>query len=278
MASTSQATGLRARAFLRTAISHRPVLCKAGGGSIMREVLTAGSRLKIDGADDRNFYDMPRFVKHVDDGFLSGVTELYRQRIKPGGDILDLMSSWVSHLPNDVVYGRIAGHGMNAAELAKNPQLDEFFVRNLNMNPDGWAAEDNSFDAVVCCVSVQYLQKPELVFKEIYRVLRPGGVCIMTFSNRMFYTKAVAAWRESSEYGRCQLVKQYFQCIEGFTPAEVLNKAPTSASGKAGRSPVDVLLKLIPGGSLLESLIGRTSTDPFYAVIAYKDFKPDGSA
>lgn len=74
-------------------------------------------------------------------------------------------------------------------QLARNRQLDSFFVRNLNEEPTGWAAKDASFDAVVCCVSVQYLQSPEKVFAEIYRVLKPGGVCIMTFSNRLYFTK-----------------------------------------------------------------------------------------
>lgn len=69
-----------------------------------------------------------------------------------GGDVLDLMSSWVSHLPADVRYNRVVGHGMNAAELARNPRLDTFFVRDLNKYPDGWSAADQSFDAVLCCV------------------------------------------------------------------------------------------------------------------------------
>lgn len=74
-------------------------------------------------------------------------------------------------------------------QLARNKQLDSFFVRDLNREPDGWAAGDASFGAVLCCVSVQYLQYPEKVFAEIYRVLKPGGVCIISFSHRLYYTK-----------------------------------------------------------------------------------------
>lgn len=96
--------------------------------------------------------DFPRLVKHVDDNFLAQVTETYRQRIPAGGVVLDLCSSWVSHLPTDVQYSRVIGHGMNAIELAKNKQLSEFFVRNLNKEPTGWALSDQSCDAVVCCV------------------------------------------------------------------------------------------------------------------------------
>ncbi len=102
---------------------------------------------------------------------------------------------------------------MNAAELARNQQLDQFFVRDLNKEPTGWALGDQSVDAVVCCVSVQYLQQPEQVQNEIRRVLNPEGVCIFTFSNRMFYQKAIAAWRDASDYARTQLVRQYFQSV-----------------------------------------------------------------
>ncbi|KAJ9512894.1 hypothetical protein QJQ45_029126 [Haematococcus lacustris] len=179
-------------------------------------------RTKLDESDDRQFYSMPRLVKHVDDRFLAQVTQLYRERIPSGGSVLDLCSSWVSHLPDEVPYARVVGHGMNAAELARNPRLDTFFVRNLNTEPRGWAAADNSFDAVLCCVSavagrcpvysVQYLQQPEEVFSEIHRVLKPGGVCIVTFSNRMFPHKAISAWTQAdSGYARCQvgLVRLY---------------------------------------------------------------------
>ena len=80
-------------------------------------------------------------------------------------------------------------------QLARNKQLDSFFVRDLNKEPQGWAAADCSFNAVTCCVSVQYLEKPELVFAEIYRVLKPGGVCIITFSNRLYFQKGECCWQ-----------------------------------------------------------------------------------
>jgi hypothetical protein len=128
------------------------VLCEATGANILREVLTTEQRGKLDTSSDRDFYAFPRFVKHVDDGFLEQVTELYRQRIRPGADVLDLMGSWVSHLPPEVRYGRVIGHGLNAAELGRNPRLDSFWVRDLNAEPDGWAMPDGSVDAVVCCV------------------------------------------------------------------------------------------------------------------------------
>ena len=101
-------------------------------------------------------------MKHVDEGFLTELTKLYEERLLPGGEILDLMSSWVSHLPEGVKYKRVVGHGLNAQELARNPRLESFFVKDLNRDQE-LVFEDCSFDAVVCAVSVQYLQWPEKV-------------------------------------------------------------------------------------------------------------------
>ncbi|MGB0563722.1 MAG: methyltransferase domain-containing protein, partial [Spirulinaceae cyanobacterium] len=189
------------------------------------------------------------FVTHVDDNFLAQLTELYRERLQPQTRLLDLMSSWVSHLPEDVTFAHVEGHGMNAEELQKNPRLDHYFVQNLNQDPL-LPLPDHDFDAVLNCVSVQYLQQPDRVFAEIYRVLKPGGVAIVSFSNRMFSQKAIAAWREGTELGRVKLVQRYFRAIPGFTEPEVI----------ARRSQVPVIAQLL----------GMGGADPFYCVIATK--------
>ncbi|KAG4940556.1 hypothetical protein JHK87_044427 [Glycine soja] len=165
-------------------------------GKIKRLVLTQEGRTKLNIYPDREFYAFPRFVKHVDDGFISTLTNLYRERLRPDMEILDLMSSWISHLPSDVKYKKVVGHGLNAQELAKNPRLDFFVVKDLNKDQE-FEFESFSFDAVLCIVSVQYLQQPEKV--------------------RMFYEKAISAWSEGTAYSRVQLVVQYFQSVEGFT-------------------------------------------------------------
>lgn len=131
-------------------------------GKIKRLVLTQEGRTKLNTYSDRDFYAYPRLVTHVDDGFISTLTNLYRERLRPDTEILDLMSSWISHLPSDVKYKRVVGHGLNAQELAKNPRLDYFFIKDLNKDQQ-LELESCSFDAVVCTVSVQYLQQPEKV-------------------------------------------------------------------------------------------------------------------
>ncbi|KAF9590642.1 hypothetical protein IFM89_035960 [Coptis chinensis] len=109
------------------------------------------------------------------------------------------MSSWISHLPCEVKYKKVVGHGLNAQELAKNPRLDYFFVKDLN-NDQELEMESSTFNVVLCTVSVQYLQQPEKVFAEVFRVLNLGGVFIVRISNRLFYEKAISAWREGTGY------------------------------------------------------------------------------
>ncbi len=165
---------------------------------------------KVDGGPDPAFYAQPRFVTHIDAGAIAAVTQIYRDALPPGGDVLDLMSSWVSHLPDDIEYGRVVGHGMNPDELAANPRLSRWFVQDLNALQK-LPLEDATFDAACICVSVQYLQHPVQVFTEIARVLRPGGSLVVSFSNRCFPTKAVAIWRALSGSDQQGLVAAYMQ-------------------------------------------------------------------
>jgi SAM-dependent methyltransferase len=166
--------------------------------------------VKQDPTDDALFYRPPRLVQHLDDGARAALTERYAAVLAPGADVLDLMSSWVSHLPDAPPLGRVAGHGMNAAELAANPRLTERWVQDLNAD-QGLPLEDAAFDAVLCCVGVQYLQHPTRVFAEARRVLRPGGRAVVSYSNRCFPTKAVAAWLALDMGGRAALVSAYLR-------------------------------------------------------------------
>ena len=211
--------------------------------------LLPSQRTKMDESDDALFYDYPRFVTHVDNGFIQQLTDLYRDRLQPNTHILDMMSSWVSHLPDDMEFASVIGHGLNEEELARNPKFDSYVVQNLNQNQT-LPFEDQQFDAVLNAVSVQYLQHPEAIFAEIYRVLKPNGIAIISFSNRMFYQKAIQAWRDGSERQRVQLVQKYFRSVEGFSPAEAIARI----------SPVPAILQMM----------GMGGGDPFYVVTAQR--------
>ena len=163
---------------------------------------------KADPSPDPLFYQQPRLVTHIDDDAIAAVTELYRNILPPGGAILDLMSSWVSHLPPDVEYCHVVGHGMNQAELDANEALDEYFVQDLNATP-ALPLLDSSFDGACLCVSVQYLQQPVAVLREVQRVLRPGAPVVITFSNRCFPSKAVAIWQALAGAEQQRLVSMY---------------------------------------------------------------------
>lgn len=213
----------------------------------MKSLLQSGQRSKLDATSDTLFYAMPRFVTHVDESFIQQLTELYQERLKPDSRLFDMMSSWVSHLPETMNFAWVEGHGMNGEELSRNRSLDHYFVQNLNEN-DQLPLEDQSFDAVLNTVSVQYLQYPEAVFAEIYRILKPGGIAIISFSNRMFYQKAIAAWRDGSEAQRVELVKRYFQSVPGFSTPEVIARPSTAPP--------------------FLQMLGMAGGDPFYAVTA----------
>lgn len=179
---------------------------------------------KVDTTRDDLFYREPRFVTHIDDAAVAAVTSLYRRLLPPGGVVLDLMGSWVSHLPPEAIYAEVIGHGMNGAELSANPRLTRWFTQDLNAEPV-LPLEGGSVDAVTICVSVQYLQRPVAVLREVARVLRPGGVVAITFSNRCFPTKAVAIWRMLDGEEQCRLVGLYVERA-GFVEVEALALRP----------------------------------------------------
>ena len=167
---------------------------------------------RADERPDREFYATPRLVTHIDDGAIAAVGALYDE-LEVRGDVLDLMSSWVSHLRTPPASLTVLG--LNAVELAANPVATARVVHDLNADPV-LPFTDGSFDAVLNCVSVDYLVQPVAVLAEAARVLRPGGVSVCTFSNRMFPTKAVRAWLEAEESERPGLVAGYHRQAGGF--------------------------------------------------------------
>ncbi len=163
-----------------------------------------------DETDDSFFYTQPRLVVHIDDAAIAAVGDVFRSLIPPNSAVLDLMSSWRTHWPEGHPRARLAGLGMNSVEMAENPDLDDYVIQDINQNPV-LPYEDDSFDAVVITVSVQYLTRPIEVFGQVNRILKPGGIFIVTFSNRMFPTKAVRIWRYSTDRGHLDLVAAYME-------------------------------------------------------------------
>ncbi|WP_373499419.1 methyltransferase domain-containing protein [Desulfococcus sp.] len=166
--------------------------------------------LREDEAPDERFYDAPRFVQHIDAAAVDVIQSLYGGLLQDGMHVLDLMSSWTSHIPDGRSLGRLSGLGMNLAELEGNALLSDRVVHDLNANPT-LPYPTGAFDAVLCTVSVEYLNRPLAVFEEMGRVLKPGGLAVMTFSNRWFPPKAIRIWKELHEFERMGLVLEYFE-------------------------------------------------------------------
>ena len=180
---------------------------------------------RYDDAADEAFYLVPRRVVHIDDGAIRALTALLTKLLPLSGVYLDLMSSWRSHLPDSAQPTRVVGLGMNLAEMADNPQLDAYLVHNLNENPTLPFATAE-FDAAICTVSVQYMTKPQQIFREVNRVLKPGGVFVVSFSNRCFPTKAIAAWVANGDQAHQALVHSYFTAAGNWTTPQTAAHTP----------------------------------------------------
>lgn len=180
-----------------------------------------------DDSSDEAFYATPRMVKHIDDATINEITRFYQEALTPEDELLDLMSSWVSHLPEAVTYRKITGLGMNLDELNANVRLDHALVHNLNETPT-LPFSDASFNAVMIVVSIQYLTRPFEVFKEIQRVLKPGGQCIVAMSHRLFPTKAIYAFQTLAPQDRVQLVQEYMR-QGGLSKVQFIDRSPENA-------------------------------------------------
>jgi SAM-dependent methyltransferase len=168
-----------------------------------------------DETDDPAFYAVPRLVTHIDDHAIEAVRRLYAELLPPDGVILDLMSSWKSHLPDEPPRRRVVGLGLNDVEMRENDQLDEHIVHDVNADPT-LPLPDAEFDAAVMAVSIQYLVHPIEVFREVRRVLRPGAPFVVTYSNRCFPEKAVAIWGACNAEERARLIGAYFHYAGGW--------------------------------------------------------------
>lgn len=187
--------------------------------------LTDDAFRRVDETPDDQFYRIPRFTSHIDQGAIDAVTKLYRQYFLPNSDILDLMSSWLSHLPEDIRYNHVVGLGMNEREMARNKQLDDWVVHDLNINPQ-LPFTENSFDAAAICVSIDYLIDPVTVLKDIGRILKKGSPLIITYSNRYFESKATAAWLYLSDEQRAYLIRSFLEKAECFDDITLMDCSP----------------------------------------------------
>jgi len=170
-----------------------------------------GAFSRMDDADDKRFYEKDRFVSHLDEVALNTVEQLIGQLvIEDAPVILDLMAGWDSHIPEHITPSRVVGLGLNTNELSRNRVLTDAVVHDLNEDP-ALPFPDNTFDVVLNTVSVDYMVKPFEVFEEVGRILKAGGLFLVTFSNRMFPQKAVKIWRESDEEERVILVQEFFE-------------------------------------------------------------------
>ena len=180
---------------------------------------------RVDERPDALFYQTPRDCTHLDDAARRYLRELHQSLLPPRGALLDLMAGAETHLPDGP--WTITGLGLNEAELQRNPRVDHAVLHDINRNEDLPFAEQ-TFTAAVCVASVQYMTRPSDTFPAVARCLEPGAPFVVSFSNRMFPTKAVLAWRASDDAAHVRLVRSYFARADAFDDAKVRRYVPTS--------------------------------------------------
>ena len=209
-----------------------------------------------DPSDDQLFYLIPKFVQHAGAECRESLTKYYGCVLPDNGDVLDLCSSWTSHYPKGYKAKRCAALGLNALELLANPAKTEWTVQNLNKDPR-LPYDDNSFDVVTNSLSADYLTSPLEVFKEVRRVLKPGGLAAMAFTNRCFPSKVVPCWtRPFTEPSHARIIASYYH-YAGFDDDDI-SVVDVSPDGWAGqRDPMIVVqARKAPAGRMgsLEAL------------------------
>ena len=211
------------------------------------EILNNYQRKKLDETDDAIFYSEPRFVYHLDSNFRKCLKNVYKKEIFKDSVVLDLMSSWDSYLPKETKYKKIIGHGLNKQELTRNKALEEYWVQNFNLDQK-IPLEDQSIDACLMVAAWQYLQYPELLAREISRILSSEGKFLISFSNRAFWHKSPNIWVNSNEEERIIYVRKVL-VSNGFKEPRIIKKFTNQNY----------------------SLLPFFKVDPFYCVIASKD-------
>ncbi len=211
------------------------------------EVLNNYQRKKLDESNDEEFYSDPKFVYHLDANFRQYLSGIYENEIAEYSNVLDLMSSWDSYLPQEKKYKKVIGHGLNKQELKKNKILDSYWVQNFNLNQD-IPLESGSIDYCLMVAAWQYLQYPENLTKEIARILSKQGKIIIAFSNRAFWHKAPNIWTSSSEEERVKYVRKVL-ITNGFNEPKIISKFNQKSL----------------------NIFNFLERDPFYCLIAIKE-------
>ena len=190
----------------------------------MSELFPPAAYAREDETPDPQFYEAPRKVVHIDDPALAALRRLYEEVLPAGGRLLDVLSSWRSHVP-DRLDAELVGLGLNAEEMADNPHLSYHVVHDVNRDPR-LPFDDESFDGAMCAVSIQYVTQPVRFFQAVRRVLKPAAPFVVTFSNRCFPTKAVAVWLNTTDAHHVELVQAYFEAAGGWTKPIADNRSP----------------------------------------------------
>ncbi len=178
-----------------------------------------------DESDDALFYSEARLVVHIDAAAITQLKKYLLAQLPEGCTLLDLMSSWRSHIPDGVTTHQVYGLGLNGEEMSNNPQLDHWVIKDINKDSN-LPYEDSKFDAAMVIVSIQYMTDPISVFSEVNRVLKKYCKFHVVYSNRMFPTKATKIWKVFDNIERASLVGSYFDNSGSWSVPNAVDLSP----------------------------------------------------
>ncbi len=160
--------------------------------------------------DDVVFYQAISSTPPVDRAAIEQLQQFYQQNLSTDQTILELMSGTDSYIPQSIKPVNITGLALKEDDLKANKDLSQYQLHDLNQQPD-LPFNDQQFDTVLCSFGIEYLIHPVEIFKQVARVLKPGGQFLVSFSNRFFDKKVIALWDDIHEFERMGLVLEYFR-------------------------------------------------------------------
>jgi hypothetical protein len=200
---------------------------------------------RLDSQPDTIFYQDPRFTEHVDDNAVKLMTNYISSVLHPNDVVLDLCSSWTSHIDKSTLekVGKISGLGLNEEELQRNQSLHDYIVQDLNASSDlKLPYTDGQFDVVLCQLSIDYMIYPRELLREVGRILKPGGSVHILFSNRLFLQKAVGLWTGKDDLDHAYTVGSYLHYSKGGFVDIYAKDLSTRKKGKIVGDPMYVVV------------------------------------
>lgn len=164
----------------------------------------------------------------IEDEAASSLTNHYSFYLKDNMSVLEFGAAENSYLPEALNLEHHVGVGANQKLMNLNPSLTESFVVDLN-NVDEERGIDSDelkklgaekFDVIIMANTIDFLSSPREVFKSAWALLKPGGLMIVSFTNREAYSQKFGRaqnkmWEDRNDDQHMWICGSFFQFSAG---------------------------------------------------------------